>query len=101
MCLTGGTEIMSSLPLLVRNIRFGATLGARYTIEDHIKTQFLDTYTGITLQKIAENVAKRRGNEFFIECFNVCLWVNKLLESVVLPTFLTCLAFYKNNRLFE
>ncbi|CAG4989506.1 unnamed protein product [Colias eurytheme] len=58
-CLTGGTEIMTALPMLVRNVRFGTTLGKAYQVEDHIKTQFPDSYTGLTLQKMAEDLAKR------------------------------------------
>ncbi|XP_050352656.1 3-ketoacyl-CoA thiolase, mitochondrial-like [Nymphalis io] len=57
VCLTGGTEIMSSLPILVRNVRFGTTLGSSYHFEDHIKKRFLDSYTGLTLEKMAENIA--------------------------------------------
>lgn len=57
--LTGGTEIMSALPFLVRNVRFGTTLGSGYVMEDHIQRQFLDTYTGLTLQKMAEDVANK------------------------------------------
>ncbi|CAH4032508.1 unnamed protein product [Pieris brassicae] len=61
LCLTGGTDIMSSLPMLVRSVRFGTSFGTPYLMEDHIKTGFLDTYTGITLQKNAENIAKLYG----------------------------------------
>ncbi|XP_047517046.1 3-ketoacyl-CoA thiolase, mitochondrial-like isoform X1 [Pieris napi] len=61
LCLTGGSDIMSSLPMLVRNVRFGTSLGTPYLMEDHIKTPFLDTYTGTTLQKTAENIAKLYG----------------------------------------
>ncbi|KAL0820732.1 hypothetical protein ABMA28_006560 [Loxostege sticticalis] len=57
--LTGGTEIMSSLPYLVKNVRFGSILGGSYILEDHIQKQFLDSYSGLTLQKMAENLAKK------------------------------------------
>ncbi|XP_059046852.1 3-ketoacyl-CoA thiolase, mitochondrial-like [Achroia grisella] len=57
--LTGGTEHMSSLPHLVRNIRFGSTLGSSYQFEDYIKKQFLDSYSGVTLEKVAEDLAKK------------------------------------------
>ncbi|XP_047536232.1 3-ketoacyl-CoA thiolase, mitochondrial-like [Vanessa atalanta] len=57
VCLTGGTELMSSLPILVRNVRFGTTLGSTYHFEDHIKKRFLDSYTGLSLEKMAENIA--------------------------------------------
>ncbi|XP_046970323.1 3-ketoacyl-CoA thiolase, mitochondrial-like [Vanessa cardui] len=57
VCLTGGTELMSSLPILVRNVRFGTTLGSSYHFEDHHQKQFLDSYTGLSLEKMAENIA--------------------------------------------
>ncbi|XP_052743654.1 3-ketoacyl-CoA thiolase, mitochondrial isoform X2 [Bicyclus anynana] len=58
-CLTGGTEIMSSLPFLVRNMRFGSALGVPYHFEDYIKHQVLDSFTGLSLQKMAEIVAEK------------------------------------------
>lgn len=48
---------MSSLPFLIRKARFGSKLGESYYFEDHIKSQVPDSYTGLTLQKLAENVA--------------------------------------------
>lgn len=57
--LTGGTEIMSALPLLVRNARFKIPLGSSIQLEDYITKQALDSYSGLTLQQIAENVAKQ------------------------------------------
>lgn len=50
---------MSSLPFLVRNLRFGSTLGKMYHFEDYIKTQIVDTHIGLSLHQIAENIAKR------------------------------------------
>lgn len=50
---------MSSLPFLVRNVRFGTILGKPYQFEDHIKNHYPDSYTGLTLQKIAENIGNR------------------------------------------
>lgn len=50
---------MSTLPFLVRNIRFGSTLGSSYQFEDYIKKQFIDSYSGLTLGKIAENIAQK------------------------------------------
>lgn len=55
----GGTELMSSLPMLVRNVRFGTTLGVKYQMEDHIKKQIIDSYCGLSLEEIAELVAKK------------------------------------------
>ncbi|XP_026755861.2 3-ketoacyl-CoA thiolase, mitochondrial-like [Galleria mellonella] len=57
--LIGGTEHMSSLPHLVRNVRFGSVLGISYKFEDYIKNQFLDSYSGLTLEKLAEDLAKK------------------------------------------
>lgn len=57
--LTGGTELMSTLPMLVRNVRFGTALGTNYLFEDHIKKLFPDSYTGLTMQKMAEESAKK------------------------------------------
>lgn len=59
--LTGGTDIMSALPMLVRNVRFGTSLAAPYLLEDHIKKLFPDSYTGKTLQKLEEDLAKKYG----------------------------------------
>ncbi|KAM3959464.1 3-ketoacyl-CoA thiolase, mitochondrial [Aphomia sociella] len=57
--LIGATEHMSSLPYLIRNVRFGSTLGSSYQFEDHIKRQFLDSYSGRTLHELAESLAKK------------------------------------------
>ncbi|CAH2041994.1 unnamed protein product, partial [Iphiclides podalirius] len=59
VCLVGGTELMSSLPMLVRNVRFGTILGAKYQMEDHIKRQLVDSFCGLGMDEIAENLAKR------------------------------------------
>lgn len=59
--LTGGTDLMSSLPMLVRNVRFGTALGASYRLEDHIQKQIPDSVTGLTMQKMVENLAKKYG----------------------------------------
>lgn len=34
--LTGGVDNMSQVPFTVRNVRFGATLGANYAFEDSL-----------------------------------------------------------------
>ncbi|GBP63378.1 3-ketoacyl-CoA thiolase, mitochondrial [Eumeta japonica] len=71
--LTGGTENMSSLPLLVRNVRFGTTLGASYQVEECVSHQALDSFSGLTLVELTENMAKKNGitkreaDEFTIE----------------------------------
>lgn len=50
---------MSSLPMLVRNARFGTALGTSYVFEDHIQRGLVDSHTGLSLPKIAEEVAKK------------------------------------------
>lgn len=52
---------MSALPMLVRNVRFGTALGKSYRFEDHIQRQITDSYTGLTMQKMVEDLAKRYG----------------------------------------
>lgn len=40
--VTGGTENMSQCPFVVRNVRFGTTLGAKYVVmfpENYANTQ--------------------------------------------------------------
>lgn len=50
---------MSTLPMLVRNIRFGTTLGTPYVFEDHIQGELMDSYNGLTLPGIAEELARK------------------------------------------
>lgn len=52
---------MSSLPLLVRNVRFGTILGVNYLLEDHVKKEVVDSFTGKSFHKMAENNAKIYG----------------------------------------
>lgn len=52
---------MSSLPMLVRKLRFGTALGASYQFEDHIQREFLDSHTGRSLQRMAEETSKKYG----------------------------------------
>lgn len=52
---------MSGLPYLVRNIRFGSTLGISYQLEDYIKKEFVDSYTGSSLQRVAEELGRKYG----------------------------------------
>ncbi|RVE43183.1 hypothetical protein evm_012171 [Chilo suppressalis] len=59
--LTGGTEVMSALPFLVRQARFGTALGKSYLLEDYIQKEFLDSYTGLTLARMAEDLALKYG----------------------------------------
>ncbi|KAL4709257.1 hypothetical protein ACJJTC_010718 [Scirpophaga incertulas] len=59
--LTGGTEIMSALPHLVRNARFGTTLGGQYQMEDYIQSQFFDSFTELTLERMVEDLAEKHN----------------------------------------
>ncbi|XP_021195490.3 3-ketoacyl-CoA thiolase, mitochondrial [Helicoverpa armigera] len=59
--LAGGTDLLSSMPMLVRNVRFGTALGTPYRFEDHIQRQIPDGYTGLTMQKMVESLAKKFG----------------------------------------
>ncbi|CAH2041995.1 unnamed protein product, partial [Iphiclides podalirius] len=57
--LAGGTESMSSVPFVVRDVRFGTQLGARFEFEDSLNKGSLDTFCGFTMPETAENVAER------------------------------------------
>ncbi|PZC74107.1 hypothetical protein B5X24_HaOG208358 [Helicoverpa armigera] len=59
--LAGGTDLMSSMPMLVRNVRFGTALGTPYRFEDYIQRQIPDGYTGLTMQKMVENLTNKYG----------------------------------------
>lgn len=61
MVLTGGTENMSALPFLVRNARFGTILGVNYHLEDHVKQEVVDSFTGKSFLKMVEDNAKKYG----------------------------------------
>lgn len=61
MILTGGTENMSALPLLARNVRFGTILGANYLLEDHVMKEVIDSFTGKSFHKMVEDNAKKYG----------------------------------------
>lgn len=50
---------MSSLPMLVRSVRFGTALGTPYVFEDHINTDLVDSQSGLSLVKVAEQLAKK------------------------------------------
>nr|XP_034835601.1 3-ketoacyl-CoA thiolase, mitochondrial-like [Maniola hyperantus] len=59
--LAGGTENMSAVPFLVRNIRFGAPLGVKLEFEDSLVKGSLDTYCNFTMPQTAENLAEKYG----------------------------------------
>ncbi|GBP63376.1 3-ketoacyl-CoA thiolase, mitochondrial [Eumeta japonica] len=57
--LTGGTENMSAVPYLVRNVRFGTALGSSIEFEDALTKGSLDTYCNFTMPQTAENLAEK------------------------------------------
>ncbi|KAL0820735.1 hypothetical protein ABMA28_006563 [Loxostege sticticalis] len=57
--LAGGTENMSAVPFVVRNIRFGTALGTKLTFEDTLTGSSLDTYCNFTMPQTAENLAEK------------------------------------------
>lgn len=59
MSLAGGVENMSSVPFLVRNVRFGVPLGVRLEFEDSLQAGSLDSYCNFTMPQTAENLAEK------------------------------------------
>lgn len=57
--LAGGTENMSAVPFLVRNARFGISLGANIPFEDSLTAASLDTFCNFTMPQTAENLAEK------------------------------------------
>ncbi|XP_075981240.1 3-ketoacyl-CoA thiolase, mitochondrial-like [Anticarsia gemmatalis] len=55
--LAGGTENMSAIPFVVRNVRFGAPLGSR-VFEDFLTAGARDSYCNLTMAQTAENLAE-------------------------------------------
>jgi len=55
--LTGGVDNMSQAPFIVRNTRFGTTLGGSYNFEDSLWTALTDTYCKLPMALTAENLA--------------------------------------------
>lgn len=78
ICLVGGIEVMSSLPLLIRNVRFGTNLGSTYDLEDHIIQKFYDSFSGLTVHDIAEatsikhKIGKREADDYNLRSFERC-----------------------------
>lgn len=68
--LTGGVESMSLAPFIVRNIRFGTTLGKNYDMEDSLWAGLTDSYCklpmALTAEKLGEkyNVTRAKTDEF-------------------------------------
>ncbi|CAK9832157.1 3-ketoacyl-CoA thiolase, mitochondrial [Anthophora retusa] len=59
--LTGGVENMSQSPFVVRNIRFGTTLGQKYDFEDSLWLGLLDTYCNLPMGVTAEKLGSQYG----------------------------------------
>ncbi|XP_075981239.1 3-ketoacyl-CoA thiolase, mitochondrial-like [Anticarsia gemmatalis] len=59
--LAGGTENMSAVPFVVRNVRFGVNLGVKVPFEDALAASSLDTYCNFTMPQTAENLAEKYG----------------------------------------
>lgn len=57
VALTGGVENMSQAPFVARNMRFGTTLGANYTMEDSLWTGLTDSHCKLPMAMTAENLA--------------------------------------------
>lgn len=50
---------MSGVPFLVRNTRFGVSLGANIPFEDALTASSLDTSCNFTMPQTAENLAEK------------------------------------------
>lgn len=59
VALTGGVENMSQAPFVVRNARFGTTLGSNYAFEDSLWTGLTDSYCKLPMALTAENLAEQ------------------------------------------
>ncbi|CAH2089123.1 unnamed protein product [Euphydryas editha] len=57
--LAGGTENMSAVPFVVRNVRFGVPLGVKIDFEDSLAAGSLDSYCNFTMPQTAENLADK------------------------------------------
>uniref|UniRef100_A0A0A9X037 3-ketoacyl-CoA thiolase, mitochondrial n=2 Tax=Lygus hesperus TaxID=30085 RepID=A0A0A9X037_LYGHE len=55
--LAGGTDNMSQSPYAVRNVRFGAPLGAKLDFEDTLWVGLTDTFCGLPMGLTAEKLA--------------------------------------------
>lgn len=54
--LTGGADNMSQAPYAVRNVRFGAPLGASIAFEDTLWTGLIDTHCKLPMALTAEKL---------------------------------------------
>lgn len=81
---------MSQTPFVVRNVRFGTTLGQKYEFEDALWLGLLDTYCnlpmGITAEKLGAqyNLNRQEVDEFALRSQQLwkagkCLILNSML----------------------
>lgn len=59
--LAGGTESMSQAPFVVRNARFGTTLGRPPPLEDSLWSSLTDSFCNLPMAMTAENLAEKYG----------------------------------------
>lgn len=59
--LTGGAENMSQMPFVVRNVRFGTTLGQKYDLEDALWVGLTDSHCNMPMGITAENLGAKFG----------------------------------------
>ncbi|XP_076753269.1 yippee interacting protein 2 [Xylocopa sonorina] len=59
--LTGGVENMSQVPFVVRNVRYGTSLGQKYEFEDALWVGLMDTYCNLPMAMTAEKLGSQFG----------------------------------------
>lgn len=59
--LAGGTESMSQAPFVLRNARFGTTLGRPPPLEDSLWSSLTDSFCNLPMAMTAENLAEKYG----------------------------------------
>ncbi|KAJ8716973.1 hypothetical protein PYW08_005372 [Mythimna loreyi] len=59
--LAGGMDVLSSVPFLVRDVRFGTALGKTYEMEDYLRISFLDSSCNMYLWQITDALASKYG----------------------------------------
>ncbi|XP_041984530.1 3-ketoacyl-CoA thiolase, mitochondrial-like [Aricia agestis] len=63
ICLVGGTEIMSSLPLYARDVRFGSKLGNEYKLQDPLSVEIKATKELIEIEELTAEKWKIRRED--------------------------------------
>ncbi|XP_043481488.1 3-ketoacyl-CoA thiolase, mitochondrial [Leptopilina heterotoma] len=59
--VAGGTDNMSQAPFVVRNVRFGTTLGQKYEFEDSLWLGLIDSYCSLPMGVTAEKLGAKFG----------------------------------------